>query len=128
MVKAPSVLLVVMVPVKSVRRRQKIIWQQSGSIPAFPEKKNTPASSVSRQPVRTREISDRGAQVLDSVASSLGEVGGAKSPRGPATSPFVNEETILGRKSRLDSLCLLFNLFPSFGVHGHFSNCRTNNQ
>lgn len=39
--KAPSVLLV-LVPVKSIRRRQKIIWQQSGSIPDYPEKKKTP--------------------------------------------------------------------------------------
>lgn len=45
--KAPSVLLVpVLVPVpvlvKSIHRRQKIIWQQSGSIPDNPETKKRP--------------------------------------------------------------------------------------
>lgn len=50
--KAPSVLLVlVLVLVKSIHMRQEIIWQQSGSIPDYPEKKNAPASSVNRRPV-----------------------------------------------------------------------------
>lgn len=39
--KAPSVLLV-LVLVKSIHRRQKIIWQQSASIPDYPEKKKRP--------------------------------------------------------------------------------------
>lgn len=78
--KAPSVLLVlVLVLVKSIHMRQEIIWQQSGSIPDYPEKKNAPASSVNRRPVWTWQIQaselrwNLGTQLTAAVSSLTSE-------------------------------------------------------